>query len=345
MKIIIPKKLARGDEIRVIALSQSMAIVNNESKKAADKCLSGLGLKVTLGKHVNETDIMQSSSIESRIEDLHSAFADPKVKGIFTAIGGYNCNQLLKYIDWDLIKKNPKIFCGYSDITALNNAILAKTGLVTFSGPHYSTFGRQYDNEYTIEYFIKCIMQDEDFEIVPSIRWDDRKWYINQKDRTSFKNESMIIINKGSAEGTIVGGNLATFGLLKGTEYFPSLNNSILFIEDCDSSADPVEFDRNLQAFIHLPEFSGVRGIVIGRFEINSKMTKKTLAHIIKTKKELDNIPVIANADFGHTDPKFTFPIGGKAKISADEESKIEIINSDYKLGGKDIINASHEKR
>lgn len=322
---MIPNKLQPGDEIRVIAPARSMAILNDETKKIADQALSELGFKVTFGKHVNEINITKSSSIKSRIEDLHDAFIDPNVKGILTAIGGFNCNQLLDYIDWDLIKNNPKVFCGYSDITALNNAIYAKTGLVTYSGAHYSTFGKKYDNEYVEEYFKKCSMQDKPFEILPSQRWDDRRWYADQKDRTSFENEGMYSINKGEAEGTILGGNLCTFGLLRGTEYMPNFINSILFIEDDDYSGTPVEFDRNLQALIHQPGFNGVRGIVIGRFQLSSRSSKEELIHIIKTKKELDNVPVIANADFGHTDPKFTFPIGGKAEIKAIEDLTIKI--------------------
>jgi len=321
MQTIFPKKLKPGDTIRIIAPSQSMAIISQQTQKFANRILKNFGFKVTFGKHVNETDKMQSSSVKSRLDDLHEAFADPTVKGIFTAIGGYNCNQLLDYINWDIINKNPKIFCGYSDITALNNAIFTKTGLTTYSGPHYSTFGRKHDNKYTEEYFRNCLMTDSPYEIKASKRWDDRKWYIDQEDRTSYTNKGPVVINKGQAEGTIIGDNLGTLGLLKGTEYFPDLTHSILFLEDCDSSAHPVEFDRNLQALIQQPNFDKVRCIVIGRFEKAAKMSKEMLTYIIKTKKELTKIPVIANVDFGHTDPKITFPIGGAVSIVAEDNN------------------------
>lgn len=321
-----PNKLQPGDGIRIIAPSRSMSILSDEVKSIANRKLSAFGFKVTFGRHVDEVDITVSPSIESRIEDLHDAFRDKNVKGILTVIGGFNCNQLLDYIDWDLIKNNPKVFCGYSDITALNNAIYAKTGLVTYLGPHYSTFGKKYDNEYTEKYFKKCLMQNEPFEILSSKRWDDRRWYSDQEDRTSFENAGMYVINEGEAEGTIIGGNLCTLGLLRGTQYMPDFADSILFIEDDDYAGTPVEFDRNLQALIHQPGFNKVRGIVIGRFQIVSKSSKEDLIHIIKTKRELNNIPVIANADFGHTDPKITFPIGGKAIINAINAPQIKII-------------------
>ena len=102
----------------------------------------------------------------------------------------------------------------------------------------------------------------------------------------------------------------------------PSLKNSILFLED-DETSKSYDFDRNLQSLIHLPDFGGVRGIVIGRFQKASKMTNDLLIQIVKTKKELDNIPVVANVDFGHADPKITFPIGGIAKINVDKSKSI----------------------
>lgn len=96
---------------------------------------------------------MNSSSIQSRVEDLHNAFLDKNVKAILTCIGGFNVNQILEYIDYSIIKNNPKIICGFSDITALINAIFAKTGLVTYHGTHFSSFGFEKDIEYTNQYF------------------------------------------------------------------------------------------------------------------------------------------------------------------------------------------------
>lgn len=325
MKKSYPNKLKKGDEIRVIAPSRSMGIVNDITKKIADDNLAKLGYGVTFGKHVNEIDDFRSSSIESRINDLHQAFSDKKVKAILTVIGGFNSNQLLRYIDWDLIRKNPKIFCGYSDITALNNAIFAKTGLVTYSGPHYSTFGQKKHLEYTIEYFLKCLTEEKPFEIKPSSTWTDDPWYKDQDNRSPVGNAGWVVINDGKAEGTIIGANLCTFNLLQGTEYMPDLSDSIIFVED-DSESLPHTFDRDLQSLIHFSDFRGVRGLIIGRFQNESEMTDDLLIQIIKSKKELRNIPVIANVDFGHTDPKVTFPIGGKCIIDTANK-KIEIVS------------------
>src|SRR3989339_1738471 len=151
--IIFPAKLQQGDEIRIIAPAASMAIISEETKATATRRLIDLGLNVSFGAHAEENDDFNSSSIVSRVEDFHRAFSDKNVKAILTVIGGFNSNQLLRYLDWELIKNNPKIFCGYSDITALNNAIFARTGLVNYSGPHYSSFGEKLYFDYSMEYF------------------------------------------------------------------------------------------------------------------------------------------------------------------------------------------------
>lgn len=325
MNKIYPDKLKVGDEVRVIAPAMSYSIFSEELKSIANKRFEELGFKLTFGKHINEKDDFTSSSIESRIEDLHDAFQDKNVKAIFTAIGGANSNQLLKYIDWELIKNNPKIFCGFSDITALNNSILVKTGLVTYSGPHYSTLGQKLYIDYTLDYFKKTLMNNEPIEIKPSESWSDDEWYKDQDKRNLIKNNGWFVINEGKAEGTILGANLCTFNLLQGTEYMPDLNNSILFLED-DYLTNPETFDRDLQSLIHLPDLNNIKGIVIGRFQNKSDVTNELLTQIIKTKKELDNIPVIANVDFGHTDPKVILPIGGTVEIEVNSSNSIIII-------------------
>lgn len=324
MQKIFPEKLKKGDEVRIIAPVRSLAIISKENREIANKRFEEMGLKLSFGKYVEEIDEFVSSSIEARVEDLHDAFIDPNIKAISTVIGGFNSNQLLRYLDWDLIKGNPKILCGFSDVTALNNAFFAKTGLVTYSGPHYSTFGQKLYFDYTLDYFKKCLFLNTPLEIKPSSDWSDDLWFKDQKDRKLIKNSGWLIINKGKAEGIIIGGNLCTFNLLQGTEYFPSLKGVVLFIED-DEESQPHHFDRDLQSLIHLPEFDGVRGIVIGRFQKASGMTKDKLVKIIKSKPEISELPVIANADFGHTDPKITYPVGGVVEISAEKEARIEI--------------------
>src|SRR3989338_3476448 len=232
MRNMIPAKLQRGDKIRVISPARSLAIISKEVQDNASRRWKSLGLIVTFSKNVSEKDEFDSSAIKSRVDDIHTAFSDKKVKCILTSIGGFNSNQLLKYLDYNLIKLNPKILCGYSDITALQNAILKKTGLVIYSGPHFSTFGMLKGFDYILKYFKKCLMERDKFEIKQSKEWSDDEWYKDQNNRSFHKNEGFFVINEGEAEGRIIGANLCTFNLLHGTEFMPDFKDSILFLED-----------------------------------------------------------------------------------------------------------------
>lgn len=320
---IYPNKLNNGDEVRIISPSSSLRIVSDENIRYAIKALTTLGLKVSFGKNVNKIDIFNSSSIECRINDLHEAFSDANVKAILTVIGGFNSNQLLKYIDYDLIKRNPKIFCGYSDITALQNAIYSQTELVTYSGIHFSSFAMQKGFEYCLNYFRKIFFDKAAININPSDFWSDDPWLLDQENRNFYRNDGYITINPGEAKGTIIGGNLCTFQLLHGTEYMPSIKDSILFIE-ADAIAGEhcvVEFDRDLQSLIHQPYFQNIKALLIGRFERKFGMTLEKLKLLIASKRELENIPIIANVDFGHTMPMFTFPVGGVCNLRATKKN------------------------
>ena len=321
-----PEKLKKGDQIRVIAPSFSMELIPKSVMEIAIKRFSDMGFEVTFGKNTNKKDIFESSSVEERLDDLKQAFSDTAVKGILTAVGGYNVNYLLDEIDWGVIANNPKFLCGFSDITVLSNAILAKTGLVTYSGPNFRNFGQEKYFDYTLDNFKKVAIEKDLVRVNISEYWSDDKWTKNQDKRKLIKNKGWWILNDGEARGNIVGGNLCSVNLLQGTEYMPDISDKILFIED-DSMSTVGEFSRNFQSLMHLTDFKKVKGIVFGRFQKKTKMTKKKLTELIRIKKELKNIPIIANVDFGHTDPKITFPIGGEVRILASKTgSEIEIV-------------------
>lgn len=152
---LIPNKIKKGDEIRIIAPSRSMKILKEDIIKLAKEKLDQEGFLVTFGKNAMKytNEDFKCASISERVQDLHEAFEDKNVKAILTAIGGYNVNQILDNIDYEIIKSNPKIICGFSDNTALINAIYAKTGLITYSGPQFFSFGMKYGFEYTMKYF------------------------------------------------------------------------------------------------------------------------------------------------------------------------------------------------
>jgi muramoyltetrapeptide carboxypeptidase LdcA involved in peptidoglycan recycling len=313
---MIPPKFQPGDQIRVVSPATSLAYIPAEQRQTALERLRSVGVNVSFSKHAQEHDRWNSSPVEMRVADLHAAFADHQVKGILTTLGGYNANQLLRYLDWDLIVANPKVFCGYSDITVLSTAIYAKTGVVAYSGPHFSTFSMVRGIEYTLEYFSKCVMNDGPFAVGQASTWSDDAWYADQEARTFIPNAGYLVVNEGEAAGTLLGGHLNTLGLLHGTEYMPRLEGSIVLIE-ADEETKAQHFDRELQSLIHQPGFDGVQGLIIGRFQRESNIDDATLVEIVRSKRELARMPVIANASFGHTTPQFTFPVGGRGTLRA----------------------------
>lgn len=321
---MLAERLKKGSHARVIAPSSSLHIISLEQRRISAERFAQLGLTVSYGEHAEECDDFLSSPVASRLADIHAAVADPKVDIIFSAIGGHFSNQLLSGLDYNLIAKNPKFFCGYSDIAALNAAIYAKTGLVTYNGPHFSTFSMVHGLEYTLDYFRKCFFGSTPYIFEPSPVWSDDPWYLKQDERDFVPNEGWLVIREGEAAGTTIAGNLATLNLLQGTPFMPSLKDAILFVEE-DFTCDALDFDRNLQSVLHLPEFSGVRALVIGRFQKKSQVSDHKLTKIIMQKPELTSIPVVANASFGHTQPQCTIPIGGEATLKA-KDGKVEIV-------------------
>lgn len=325
-----PEKLSVGDEIRVIAPSRSMSIISKEVQELATSRLESLGLKVTFGKNVMKClEDYNCASIEDRIEDLHDAFKDKNVKAILTVVGGFNANQLLPYIDYNLIKNNPKIFCGLSDITVLQNAIYSKTGLITYSGLHYSSFGMKKGFEYSLNCFKKIFMNNcEEFFLPVSQEYSSEEWYLFQNNRTFYKNDGLFSVNYGIAKGIIIGGNLCTLNLLQGTEYMPKIKNCILFLEDTSAlnSCFLLDFDRNLTSLLQSIDINEIKGIVIGRAENKADMNNNKWKKMLEINKKLKNIPIIINANFGHTTPSFVFPIGGLCEINSSKVSTIKII-------------------
>ncbi len=324
MQKIIPQKLQKGDKIMVVAPSCGLKMISQDCRQTAIKRFNDMGLTVEFAPNTNDENwnIQSTGSVEQRVADIMTAFKDKSVKAIFTVIGGFNSNQILAHLDYDVIRENPKFICGFSDITAVLEAITARTGLQTYYGPHFSSIGMKKGCEYTLDYLQKMLFADAPAEVKSSAEWSDDKWFIDQENREFIKNEGFWNIHNGSAKGTIVGGNLCTFNLLLGTPYYPQFTkDTILMIED-DAESYPEAFDRNLQALCHQTDFKNVKGLVIGRFQKGSKMSREMLEFIINNKSELKDIPVLANVDYGHTTPIITIPFGGTATM---ENGKLSI--------------------
>lgn len=327
---MIPNKIKNNDQIEIIAPSGSIWRIEPPLIDLAKNYFLDKNYKVVFSKNIYELNEFDTSSVEQRIEDLHNAFENEKTKMILCAIGGCSSNQLLDYIDYELVKKNPKIFCGYSDITILANAIFKMTGMVTYLGPNFVNFAVKKGFKYTERYFWNTVKKGDIQIIKDSDIYSDDRWYIDQDDRNFLKNDGRKIINGGYAYGRIIGGNFCSFQLLQGTKYFPDLKNSIIFLEDDDLVGKNFiyEFDRNLQSLIQQPDFDKVKAIIIGRNQLGSKVNNVLFEKVIRDKKELKGKPIIYNLDFGHTQPFFTIPIGGYCEIN---NGIIKISDRDFK--------------
>jgi muramoyltetrapeptide carboxypeptidase LdcA involved in peptidoglycan recycling len=324
--VVRPASLRPGDEVRVVAPARSRSLVLEHDHMALiERRFADLGLRLSYGDHVDEMDGFHSSSIASRVADLHAAFADPAVRGILTVIGGFNSNELLPHLDWDLIAHSPKVFCGYSDITALQNAILARTGLITYTGPHWSTFGMRDHFEQTLAWFRQAVLSDDAYEVQPAGYWTDDAWFLDQDARSPEQSPGWWPLQPGTSMGRLVGGNLCTFNLLQGGPYRPSLAGAVVLVED-DELTNPVGFARDLTSLLQLPDAAELAALLIGRFQRASGVDQAILQQIIERQPVLVGVPVLANVDVGHTSPLATLPLGDHVEVHSGAAPRLRVV-------------------
>ncbi|HFH9843704.1 TPA: S66 peptidase family protein [Streptococcus suis] len=297
--------------MRVVSPSSSIESIGGfEANVAAKKKLEALGFRLSFSEHYFENDIFDSAPIASRVADLEAAFANETVDAVLTTIGGFNCNELLPYLDFDLIAQNPKIFCGYSDTTALLNAIYAKTGMQTYMGPAYSSFKMEQGQQYQTTSWLNAVTQDT-YHLTPSLEWSSDAWYLPNAPRTFYPTEWKVY-NPGQASGIAIGGNISTLNLLTGTEFAPRPDKYVLFLEEAEDD-DYLIIARHLTAL--LQTYPNPQAVVFGRFPKETKLTEEILLTILDNHPILKKVPVLYDLDFAHTQPLFTITIGGQVEI------------------------------
>jgi len=323
--MLLPSKLKTGDEIRVLALSRSLGGVmqpggfTEEDVAFAVGRLEEMGLKVSFGRWVRECNAHLTASPEHRLEDIHEAFANPAVKAILAVSGGIGAIQILDGLNYELIAAHPKILCGYSDVAYPANAILARAGVITYYGPNFTSFMMRQGAEYTLAGFRKCLFDGSPFDLVPAEKWNDDAWHKDQFNRTFHPNAGPWCIQPGKAEGLMISGSYWVLNMLQGTKYLPRLRDAVLFLEHpAEGRATLMSLDSGLRSLSFQPEFSQVRGIVLGRFAQSGGVTQANLTELIRQIPALKHLPFIANCDFGHTTPAATLPIGGRCRLHAD---------------------------
>lgn len=285
MNLIKPNKLQKGDTIAIIAPAGN---VNEDKINNSVKYFENLGYKVKLGNNIFKTDRYLAGSDEQRLKDLHNAFADKNVKAIICARGGYGCLRLINKIDYDLIKYNPKIFCGYSDITALSLMFLKQTGLITFSAP-----------------MPKGDFQPDDIDEFTANNF----WGTINNDNLTITAQNLKTYKDGSANGIVWGGNLSTVCSLCGIDFIPD-EKFIFFAEDIN---EPVyKIDRSFRQLLNIDKFrQNVSGIILGDF-LGTEEYKDQLDKLFNEIANELNIPLYGGYQITHSKTKVTVPIGAK---------------------------------
>jgi muramoyltetrapeptide carboxypeptidase len=303
-KLQKPARLKIGSRVAIIAPASS---VSEEKLQKTMVNLTSLGLNLRPADHLRGKNGYLSGTDEERLEDLHRAFANPEIDAIWCARGGFGCTRLLENIDFSLIKKNPKILIGYSDITALHVALPKKTGLVTFHGP----VGASDFTDFTLNGIRRAL-----FEPTPRFQISLPDAALPMPDSTFLPE----ILQKGIGRGKLIGGNLSLLSALAGTKWAPDFSKKIVFIEDIDEK--PYRCDRMLTQCLDALNLRKAAGIALGVFKGCEKPEKDdsfTLREMLRDRLANLGIPVIYGLPFGHISDQCTLPIGIDAELDANQ--------------------------
>ena len=296
--MIVPDKLKKGDIIGVVAPSNPIIGDNIEEIEKAKEIIEADGFRVKFSENLFSNTNIYSGTAREKAEDINNMFADKDVKMIWCAKGGNNSNSTFEYLDFDIIKNNPKIICGYSDITSITNIITEKTGLVTFSSTNFKTIATD-ETDYSYKQALNRFVQGS----------------------LEFGQNDFKIIKNGEAEGKLIGGNLSLIRGLVCGKYKVDFTDKILFIEELGYETDPAMVSNNLYYMKQNGVFDKIKGLWIGNYEHESGIALEKI--VLDCIEEKYNFPIIKSNNFGHIEKKEVIPIGTKAKI---KNGKIKLI-------------------
>jgi len=303
MRIIKPKKLKKKDVIGIISPASSPVDLSRIEKGV--NYLEKLGYRVEVGKNVGKQRGYLAGEDSERLEDFHAMFKNKNVKAIISVRGGYGSGRLLDKIDFNLVKKNPKIFVGYSDITYLLLALFKKTGLVTFAGPMLAVDFFNDIDEFTEEIFWRVLTSNK--KIGKIFNPDKEPFYK---------------LNGGRAEGLMIAANLSILTSMLGTNYLPDFKNKLLLIEDIGEL--PYRIDRMFNQLKLGGVFEKINGLILGRFvdcyETDAEKKTLSLNEVIEDYLKPLKMPIIYSVKHGHIKKNITIPIGIKTKMNASRK-------------------------
>ncbi|HVS36982.1 MAG TPA: S66 peptidase family protein [Gemmataceae bacterium] len=292
--------------------------------------LRSLGLEAVVLPNAAKCNRWTAGSPQERADDLHRAFADPDVSVVLCATGGNHANQVVPYLDWDLIRANPKIFQGYSDITTLLWAIGRHAGLRTFHGPTLLPELGEYPQAlpFTDRYLRAAWFGDEPLIFAPAESWTDEflDWTVQadlKRPRRLKPSDGWQVLRPGAADGPLIAGCLETVCWhLKGSTDWLDLDGAVLVLEPCENCfvdvSSPPFVDAHLTDLVRLGVFDRIAALVFGRPYGYRDEDVPVLWDLIRRHTAASGIPVLANVDCGHTDPMLTLPLGARARVDAE---------------------------
>ena len=306
LPLIKPPLLKPGSLIGLIAPS---GVLDDSAIERRVKSLESLGFRVKTSKNIRAKMGGYAGTAAERVEDLHAMFADREVNAIFAARGGSGASAMLPHIDYGLIRRHPKIFVGFSDITALHLAIYRHAGLVTFHGP---TAGSTF-SDYTLTQLEAVLMRPRNETTI--------YMYRNEITPSVSANE-VRVIHPGVAEGRLVGGNLAIVTALIGTPYAATLRDHLLFFEDVNEA--PYRIDRMLHQLNQSEGLRHAKGVMIGsitKAENKDNEPSLTMTEVLEGHFAKLPIPTVAGFSFGHVSRQFTIPVGIRARLDTANQT------------------------
>ena len=305
---LLPRRLRAGMVVGVVAPS-SNAFQNEEIRYALD-VVDSLGFKTKPAENLFSRKGYLAGEDAARAKAINDMFSDDSVDAIFALQGGYGATRILPLLDFDIIRRNPKILLGYSDITALFSAIYRRTGLVTFHGP----IARQEFTDYTLREFTRVLIDGR-----PGIQIGSPPPFEGGPGRVEKENRLQTLV-EGEASGPMVGGNLSLVASLLGTSYETVFDKSILILEDVDEP--PYSLDRMLTSLRVAGVFERIAGLVLGKFtDYDSKGPTLSLEEVFQDRCGDLNVPVLRGLMIGHVPDQTVVPLGAIGKLDSKNQT------------------------
>lgn len=307
--MIIPEKLKIGDTIGVVAPSNPIINENVEEIQKAKEIVEKLGFKVKFSKNLFSNTNIYSATAKEKAEDINDMFRNKEVKMIWCAKGGENSNSTFEYLDYELIKQNPKIICGYSDITSITNIITEKTGLVTFSGTNFKTIATD-ETDYSLNEALKRFVEGK-----------------LEFGKTEYGYKT---IQDGFTEGKLIGGNLSLIRAMVAGKYSIDFTDKILFLEELGFETGPALASNFLYYMKQNGIFNKIKGIWLGNYTHESGVRFENI--VLDVIGDKFKGPIIKSENFGHIEKKTVIPIGVRARIDTSESIKIRLLENCVRL-------------